>query len=223
MKHIAIVALTLMVSACSTTKTTPIDEASTLEGLQRVEVKGIDAVFRKPGADYSQYSKIMVYAPQIAFSKNFGDTSGSVLHNMAKPDREKIKTDLTKAFVDVIKRELETEGGYKLVIEEGPDVLAFQPAIVNLYVTAPDVSMQTAGRVKTYTTNAGEMTLVAEFRDSITNELLTRVYDRQAGMDSGTWEWTTSVSNGAEARRIIGNWAKTMRRALDAAHGKPVK
>ena len=39
--------------------------------------------------------------------------------------------------------------------EPAADVVEMQAAIVNLYITAPDVSMQTAGRTKVYTSDAG--------------------------------------------------------------------
>jgi hypothetical protein len=224
MKHFSLILTAALVfSACASMKKTPIDEPSTLEGLQRVEVKGIDAAFRKPGSSLTKYTKLLVHAPQIAFSKSFDEnqtTTGSLLRSMSRPDREKIKKDLSDAFAEVFVRELEKEGGYTLVKEDGADVLEVTPAIVNLYITAPDTSMQTAGRVKTYTTNAGEMTLVIEFHDSITHELLGRAYDRQPASDSATWEWTTSVSNGGEARRIIASWATTLRKALDASRAK---
>jgi hypothetical protein len=33
-------------------------------------------------------------------------------------------------------------------------------------------------------------------------------------------QWTTSVTNTADARRIITSWADTLRNALDTARGK---
>jgi hypothetical protein len=92
-------------------------------------------------------------------------------------------------------------------------------AIVNLYITAPDVTMQTAGRTKVYTTDAGQMTLIAQLHDSVTGELLTRAYDRQHA-SHGSWQWSSSVFNSAEARTIIASWADTLRNALDASRGK---
>ena len=61
---------------------------------------------------------------------------------MHEPDREKIKSELAELFAEVFKRELE-KGGYPLVTEPAADVVEMQAAIVNLYITAPDVSMRT--------------------------------------------------------------------------------
>jgi hypothetical protein len=206
-------------AACQSTKQSPIDELSTQEGLERVEVRGVDAAYRRPGANLSAYNKLLVRPVYVEFSKNWKPEQDSALYRMNEPDREKIRQGLAELFAEVMVKELQTKGGYELVNESAADVLEVRPAIVNLYITAPDVSMQTAGRVRTYTADAGEMTLVVELRDSVTGTLLSRAFDRRSG-DNMTWQWTTSVTNSAEARRIITTWADTLRNALDASRGK---
>ncbi|HWK52667.1 MAG TPA: DUF3313 family protein [Steroidobacter sp.] len=205
--------------ACQTTRQSPIDELSTQEGLERVEVKGVDAVYRRPGANLSPYNKLLVRPVYIEFSKNWKPEQDSALYQMNEPDRERIRQGLADMFAEVMVNELQTKGGYQLVTEPAADVLEVRPAIVNLYITAPDVSMQTAGRVRTYTTDAGEMTLVVELRDSVTGTLLSRAFDRR-NADNMSWQWTNSVTNSAEAKRIITGWADTLRNALDASRGK---
>ena len=105
-----------------------------------------------------------------------------------------------------------------MVTEPGEDVLDVTPLIVNLIITAPDT--QTAGRTRTYTANPGQMTLVAELRDSETGQILVRVVDSQRARSTGTFQWTTSVSNTGAARQIITGWASRLRRELDAANGR---
>jgi hypothetical protein len=205
--------------ACQTSKQSPLDELATQEGLERVDVKGVDAAYRRPGANLSAYNKLLVRPVYVEFSKNWKPEQDSALYRMNEPDREKIRQGLAEMFAEVMVKELQDKGGYQLVDEAAADVLDVRPAIVNLYITAPDVSMQTAGRVRTYTADAGEMTLVLELHDSVTGTLLSRAYDRRSG-DNMTWQWTTSVTNSAEARRIIASWADTLRNALDASRGK---
>lgn len=219
-----LIALTLaglwLLSGCQTTQTNPIDAASTHDGLVRVEVKGVDAVYNKPQANLAGYDKILLRPVEVSFSRSWKPEQDSALYTMNRPDREKIKKDLADAFHDVFKQVLDEKGGYQLVTEPAKDVLELRAAIINLYINAPDVSMQTAARVRTFTTNAGEMTLVAELHDSLTGELLSRAYDRREGMDSGMWTWTNSVSNTADARREIRRWAELLKKSLDASRGK---
>jgi hypothetical protein len=113
-------------------------------------------------------------------------------------------------------REL-TAGGYQVTDVPADDTIRVSPAIINLYITAPD--KMSAGISRTYTTNAGEMTLDMEVHDSITGELLARVVDKQRALDTGRMQWTTSVSNAADAQRAVDVWAKQLRDGLDRVNG----
>jgi hypothetical protein len=206
-----------LLAACQTNKPSPIDEASLQEGLQRVDSKAVDAVFRRPEARLTEYSKLLLRQPiEVQFAKNWDPgKGGSVLYDMHEPDREKIKRELSDLFAETFRKEME-KGGYPLVTAAGPDVLLMQAAIVNLYITAPDVSMDVAGRSKVYTSDAGQMTLIMQLHDSVTGQLLARAYDHRASTND-LWQWTNSVTNTAEARRIIATWAQALRKAFDAS------
>ena len=207
----------MFLSGCATTAKSPIDDSSTHEGLVRAEVKGVDAVYKKPAANLSAYDKILLRPVEVEFSKNWKPEDDSVLYKMNKPDREKIRKDLADAFADVFKQVLQEQGGYQLVTEPARDVLEVEAAIVNLYINAPDISMQTSARVRTYTTDSGEMTLISELHDSVTGTLLARIYDRRQDMGGGQWQWTDSVTNSADARREIRRWAELLKKALDSS------
>jgi len=207
----------LLCAACSSNRPTPIHEASTLEGLQRIEVRGLDAVYVKPNADLSKYRRIMVDELDVAFSRGWERAQRSIPSTWTRADSERIKRDLSELFAEVVKNELQTKGNYELVDEAAQDVLEVRPSIIDLYITAPDVSRDSPGIVRSYTTDAGRMTLIAELRDSITGEILARVYDRREDMRSANWEWTTSITNAQKARQAIRSWARILREALDAA------
>lgn len=213
----AVYAGALTAGCQSTTQKNPIDEASVSEGLVRVETRAVDAAYKRPEASLAGYSKLFLRPIEVQFAKNWDpQRSDSAIYRNNPPDLEKIKHDLAEAFAEVFKRDME-KGGYPLVDTPGPDVIEMRAAIVNLYITAPDVSSQTAGRSYVYTTDAGEMTLIMQLHDSETGQLLARAYDRRAGDGSGLWTWTTSVTNTAEAKRIISSWATALRKAFDAS------
>jgi hypothetical protein len=225
MKHCSLktsliaVAASALLAACQSTPsgTAPLDELSTSEGLTKVDSKAVDLLYRRPNASLAGYSKFLIKPVEVQFAKNWDpdrNGSGSVLYRMSEVDREKIKADLANAFVEVFKEEM-AKGGYSLVTQSGEDVLEIQAALVNLYINAPDPS-QYAGQVKVYTTDAGEMTLLMQLHDSVTGQLLARALDREAASHQ-FWNWTTSVSNTADAKRIIDGWATSLRKALDAA------
>jgi len=105
-----------------------------------------------------------------------------------------------------------------VVDQDDDDVLRVSAAIANLYITAPE--KMSAGRSRTYTTNAGHMTLVAELRDSVTGKLMARAVDSVQARDTGTFMITTSVSNLASARTALSKWARVLREGMDAATGR---
>lgn len=210
-----LIAMALLVCGCSTNRATEIDEPSTLEGLQRIEVRGLDAVYSKPDANLAQYRRLLVRDVDIAFSRGWEREQTSAARGGLRVDTDRIKRELKELFAQVAKDELETKGGYELVNEPGPDVLEVRPSIIDLYINAPDVSRDNPGRVRSYTTSAGRMTLIAELRDSVSGEILARAYDQREDMRSTTWEWTNSITNSQKARIAIRGWAEILRETLD--------
>src|SRR4029079_4632944 len=217
----AALACALLAGCTTTAKPSPIDELSLQEGLQRVDSKVADAVYRRPEARMATYSKVLVRPIEVQFAKNWDPSKdGSALYRMNEPDREKIKTELADLFQQPCKKALQ-KGNYPLVTTAAPDVVEIQAAIVNLYINAPDVSMDYAGRSKVYTSAAGHMTLIIQLHDSVTGQLLARAYDHRAA-SGDMWQWTNSVTNTAEARRIIATWASALRKAWDASRADGV-
>lgn len=211
-----------LLAGCQSNKPSPIDELSLQEGLQKVDSKVVDAVYRRPDARMATYSKVLLRPITVQFAKNWDPKSdGSALYRMHEPDRDKIKSELADVFAEVFRNELE-KGGYPIVAVAAPDVVELQAAIVNLYITAPDVSMEVAGRSRVYTSDAGQMTLIAQLHDSVTGQLLARAYDHRVA-DNAVWQFTNSVTNTAEARQIIATWAKALVRAFDASRADGVK
>lgn len=210
--------LTLVISSWAASKKdgeTFLEELAAQSGLVKTKKKNIDLLFKRPDATLSKYDRLQIMPISVHFDKNFDPGGNSQLYRMNPPDREKIKAGIAELFAEVFKEEL-AKGGYKVVDESGADVLEVHAAIANLYIVAPDVSMQTAGRVRTYTADAGSMTLVMELRDSVSGASLAHIYDGRAATSS-TWNWTTSVSNIADARQIISIWATELRKAFDAS------
>ena len=97
---------------------------------------------------------------------------------------------------------------FEVVTKPGPDVLKLNVDIINLSVNAPDTG--TSARTTSFTTNAGEATIVLEARDSETRALLARAVDRrQTPNNAGMGTRATSVSNTADFRRLAQSWART--------------
>ena len=61
------------------------------------------------------------------------------------------------------------------------------------------------------------MTLKLEMYDSVTGDLIATTSDRREAPRRGYMQWTTSVSNRAEAKRMLQRWAVDLREGLDQA------
>jgi len=210
-----------LAAAPADTKTprTKRDAASawTEAGLEKVQVKGLDLVYAQPGASLAGYRKILLRPISVAFERNWErqSTSSSRIPIKSK-DAQRIKDRLSALVHEEVVKEL-GQAGYQVVDAAGDDVLDVEMSIVNLDVNAPDVP--TAGRVTTFAVSAGEMSLVAELRDSVSGDIVMRIFDRAQARESFRPQRITSIENAAEARNAANGWAKALRKELDLAKG----
>lgn len=195
----------------------------TEDGLHRVHDSRAAIVYAKPGADLSGYRHVQLLDAYVAFKKNWErdqrSSSASPLR-ITSNDIEEIKNDTAAEFRKVFTEELNSSG-YTVVDAAGDDVLLIRPAIINLDVSAPDT--MSAGRTRSYTESAGEMTLYIELYDSVTGDLIAKVIDRKADRSSGFYTWTNRATNRAAADRIMKGWADILVEALNEARQPPVE
>ena len=188
----------------------------TEEGLHKLKDTDLGLVYALPDADLSIYNRVRLLEPSVAFKKNWQrDQNRGQSFKVKTSDMEKIKAGVAELFMEVFTEEL-TEGGYELTEEAGEDVLLVRPAIVNLDITAPDVS--SPGRSYQFSESAGEMTLYLELYDSETSAIIAKAIDRKRDREKGYMQWQSRVTNTQAAKRIMKSWASTLREALDEAH-----
>jgi len=187
--------------------------AAEAEGLVRVDVKGVDQVYARKGADLSGYKKIVLDPIEVSFSRNWDPhPTGTPI---SAQEKQEIRQGLAHVLSDEFKTELGRSGRYQVVDAPAEDALRIKADIRDLYINAPDVFRP--GRVRSYTVSTGEMTLVAELRDAASGDLIARVIDRRRDPESTWFELTTRVTNEAAAQRAASRWAGILREQLDAA------
>jgi hypothetical protein len=208
--------LATVVAGCASTRPTAPAE---WDGLVLQPGTRLNSVWVKPDAELPAYRSVMLDPVEVRFARNWDPNRGgrSQLSRLNADDLAAIQSGLAELFREVFREEL-ARGGYELVDQAGPDTLRVSAAIVDLYITAPDALA--AGRTRTYTANAGRMTLVAELRDSTTGEILARAVDARSGRNTGTLEIANRVTNTADARRAIRVWATALREGLDQMYGR---
>ena len=187
------------------------------DGLELVEKDRRGEIYADPGVDWSVYDQIQLDTATVAFRKNWQRDQNRPPQSFKvnTKDMERIKADMSELFDQVFTEELTGKGDYTLATGSGENVMRIKPQIVDLDVYAPDT--RNAGMTHSYTDSAGKMTLKLEIYDSVTGDLIATASDRREAPRRGYVQWTTSVSNRAEARRMLQRWAKDIHKRLDEA------
>jgi hypothetical protein len=190
-----------------------------IEGLELVDKNRRGEIYSDPDIDWSLYTQVMLDPATVAFRRNWQrDQNRYHAFKVRAKDMERIKTELSQLFDEVFTKELGESGGYTITDQTGDDVMRIKPAIVDLDVYAPD-TMNSPGRTTQFTESVGKMTLKLEIYDSVTGDLIALLSDRREAPRRGYMQWTTSVTNRAEARRMLQRWAKDLVKRLDEARG----
>ena len=191
------------------------------DGLMKKDSKGIDGLYVLPEASFAAYRQVIVDPVNVEFHKNWKKDMNDTIDISRKVDADdiqRIRAGLGKMVQEGFTKEL-SGNGYPVVTEPSASTLRVTAHIINLYVNAPDIP--SAGRVRTYTTSTGEMTIMLEMRDSVTGQTLARAVDRVEDQNNfNSMQWTNSVTNAADADLAIRFWAKRLRQGLDKVTGK---
>lgn len=184
------------------------------DGLSLVKLKGFDAAYARPGADFTMYNKIIIDPIQVAFSKSWEKEETFSKRKLTTEQLEEIKGKISKVAEETFGEVLSDKGGPQVVTAPGPDVLRFSAAIIDVYPNAVDT--QEPGRNYVFTTSSGSATLYAELRDSETGQLIGRIVDAREARNGGDFRWTNSVENAHEARLMVSDWARILRKRYEA-------
>lgn len=188
---------------------------SVADGLQLVEKDRHRSLYSNPNVDWSQYQEIHLLEPSVDFRKNWQrDQNRSYPFKVRDEDVAELKQSMAELFTEVFSQELSKDSGYSLTDSNGEQVLIIRPAIVELDIVAPD-TQNWAGIYQQYTESSGEMTLQLELLDSVTGKILARSSERDEVPRWGYFQRTNSVTNQADARRMLRRWAEELRERLD--------
>jgi hypothetical protein len=207
----------MLVGSCGATLAA--DAPASWDGLVEVKPRRMDAAYLLPGADFRAYTKVMIDPTQVAFQKDWQKRINNNRRLSDRVDDEQAQKILAAAranFDDVFADEF-TKAGYTIVEQPGPDVLRVSTAVINLYINAPDT--MSAGRSYSFTTEAGEATLVLEVRDSSSGALMGRALDRRETRGSAGMQRSSSVTNQAEFRALFRHWASIAAQGLEELKG----
>jgi len=196
---------------------------ATFEGLVKVPSKRLAALYLLPGEDFRVYTKVMIDPVQVSFKKGWVkdmNLSRGVSRKISESDAQKIADAMRSGFEGIFAAAFKSKG-YEIVTAPAPDALRLSPAVVNVYLNAPD-PMGGTGMTRTYTVEAGEATLTLAAHDSTTGALLGVALDRSATRGATRASITTSSSNRGEFEDLFKYWANICVNGLEQFKTKPI-
>lgn len=190
---------------------------STFDNLVRVKDARVAAAYIDPDADFSVYTRVKILDPYVAFRAGWqrDQRRDNPSTRVSASDMDRIRAAASDLLKDVFIEALEADDGYTIVNEPGEHVLVLRPAVIDLDITAPD--NRGAGRSTSFSTTAGAATLYMELFDGATGKIIGRAIDRRvASRPGGMMQWSNSVTNTSDARRMFRVWADRLRTFLDS-------
>jgi hypothetical protein len=189
------------------------DPPATWDGLVQVKSKRLDLVYIQPGAEFGEYTKVMIDPVEVSFAKNwrrdYNNASRSMSGNVSESELQRTITEAAGAAGDIM-ADAWTKGGFQVVTVPGADVMRIKSGVLNISVSAPDVA---TGRTRSFAPEAGYATYFIEARDSESGALLGRAVDKQIVGDYLN-AWRTRGSNRADFRDEMKRWAEISVRGI---------
>jgi hypothetical protein len=219
-----IVALAVSLAAC-TPVPSPVFEASSesalsSDGLRPVQHSGFRRGWIREEAWGRNYDEVIGRFVGIAYRSppQHAADSPPGRENYALPDE--MEGLLMEALAGIFVEELDKPEGLRLADAAGPRVLRVRVLLVDLVVHAPLARIADDDWI--WVDSAGELTVVIELCDSVTDERLARFLERDALAREGVGPIrATPGPVGYEARRIFRRWARNLHGVIAAAQLEP--
>ena len=148
------------------------------------------------------------FAPTRAPSTGSASGVGRVPFPIPPRDRERIQALVEEVFGAA----LQESERFTIATELGPEVLL---VVVGLIDVESYVPPEPVGRVDVYLSSVGSATLWIELRDSESNAVLARFFDRRKASTPGAATRANSPATVSTVRRLLASWADLLRRRLD--------
>jgi len=213
-----------MLAACAKTPEVQTGaNAEVIDGnLHKIDNSTFKIAYVDPDADFSKYNRVLVTPLGLDNVEIIQPgNSSSIVGRKDWVLTDQDKTMLREAYMEAMKEQLETKGGYPLVSEPGDDVLEISAIITTIAPAAAkdDNTSRGAGRTRVYTEGAGSMAIAVAYGDSKTGEVLGLAKDSRASNNT-SFGVNNSVTNRSDVRRMLSLWASNIRVGLDRVHGK---
>ncbi len=216
MKILSLVILAIAFAGCSSsgpTIQTGEDAEVSFDGLHKVDNARFASSWADPEIDFSRYSKIIPGGAEFEFRavrRSGGTTrerSSASEFWISDADRDRLVEETSAIFAE----ELADSTRFEITDTKGDDVIIIRGALHDIVSNVPPEHI---GRSDIFLSSVGEVTIIIEAIDSMSNEVIFRAVERRAAQAPVTQ--SNSVTSWAEVRRLMRRWASTLREGLDS-------
>jgi hypothetical protein len=191
--------------------------------LEKVKKARFAETYVNREVDFTRYSK--VYLGDAFFdyrdvgpakkSRSIHRNSSKSVFGISDADREKFEAVVDKAFI----KEMGKGKSFEITDTLDANTMIMRGAVVDIVSRVPP---EFVGRSEVYLATVGEATLVLEFLDGVTGQVLATISERRAfGRPGGQIDMMSSPTNSvtvwSDVRRWATSSAKRLRTELDAA------
>ena len=212
MRSLIVVLLSIAVTACSTTPTEPaLGHEASFDGLRRVSNSSISQAWIRPDLDLSGYTEVLpMYAgTQYVPTKPAAGPGARAPFPISATNRGRIDAMVKEVFDAALAK----SERFTVTSSPGPKVLTVMTALADVESNVPP---SIPGRSDIYLNRVGAATLVLELRDSESNAVLARFFDRRAAASGFTGAVPSNAPrNTAEVRAVLVSWSERLRQRLD--------
>ena len=208
--HVGVLVVFALLAAC--TASLPPAE-TTADGLVRVPSRPEGGVYRKPGADFTGYKRMMIEPLTVEFVKGWRKQHPAV----SDFEVRRVEAETAKSFLEAFTGILVDEGPFELTEVREADVLVVVPRMLDLKIPAPETESDTG--YQSYSPRLVSMQMTGELRDGVNGDVLLRVNmidedDRYKVTQIGG---PNRVTNAYEIRGSLERWSRLVREAIDVA------
>jgi hypothetical protein len=223
MKFCFLVLMAIVVASCSSAGPTIQEGAEaevSFDGLHKIDNARFASAWADPAIDFSRYSKVIPGGAEFQF-RAVEKTSGTMRARssdtefwISDANREKLVEETSAIFAE----ELAKSTRFEVTDTRGDDVLILRGALHDIVSNVPP---DLVGRGDIYLSSVGEITIVIEVIDSMSNKVIFRGAERRvAERGGGQAMISSSVTTWAEVRRLVRRWANRLREGLDSLPGE---
>lgn len=171
------------------------------QSFRKVKTENIDSAQVAPGADFSQYDRLLADNMGIYFPEK---------NPVPEADLQRIRQIFRAAFIAEL-------GDYQIVSQPGPTTMGVQASLIDLRGSSGAEIPQLRRDVREIAT-ANSLVFLMEMRDSQTGRVLARATDGAAAPSISTSGGNTTDWSAVDA--AAARWARLFREFLDQNLGK---